>query len=139
MTGGKGSTADIDSAPVNERYRPILLKNSIAAFLATVLGVSNHHLRSLRRTERVLEGRFFRDTRLLHRERVFQQNKPIPVSWAPRRIFAETGHPRQDYVRGDGAALIGLPRNLAVKTVSSSPNVVDGGQYAKFATGRIIK
>ena len=38
----------------------ILSKNSIRAFRAAILGVSNHHLINLHGSERVLEGRLFR-------------------------------------------------------------------------------
>jgi hypothetical protein len=40
--------------------RPILLKDSLRAFPAAILGVSDHHPTNLRGTERDLEGRFFR-------------------------------------------------------------------------------
>ena len=46
------------------RFRPILLKNSIGVFPATILGVSNHHPMNLRGSKRVLEGQLFEDTRL---------------------------------------------------------------------------
>jgi hypothetical protein len=55
-----GGFREIPAVGLNFRKWPILLKNSIHAFVAALSGVSNHHLINLRHSERVLEGRLFR-------------------------------------------------------------------------------
>ena len=57
---GRSAKPAVQSGLVNWRSRPILLKNSIRVFPASILGVSNHHPINLRGSERDLEGRLFR-------------------------------------------------------------------------------
>ena len=57
--GSNAVISDVKFDTVDVSNRPILLKNSIAAFPTANVGVSNHHPIKLRRSERVSRGSMF--------------------------------------------------------------------------------
>lgn len=80
-----------------DRFWPMLLKNSVRVFSATILEVPNHHPISLRVSERDLEGRLFRGYSTLPPQMNFQHFRPtavdlkayVAVATIPARLLFE--------------------------------------------------